>query len=310
MRNERIIFYGSILAVLLVVALISVWIPTVNQNGNGEFEYLSYPQGAYHYAGSIVIGEHVNVPAKLKLPKLSFVNKYFDMSDVNQMIEDFEIKHPNIREYPEYYDVYGDDGKSLAVYKNGYKILYTAEKVELKNVELSKEQLIEFANEYLSKYEKYLPKGVDIKLHDVLDDRMDVTVDENGTIEEIYYTKDVIYDCYYEETFVGLILKIELDHQGNMVGFETMPVEVKKSGEIEVKAFEDVHKWMESGLPVPVSPRLIKSVEIRDVKLAVLPQPASSGGVFQPAYIVSIHITGIESAANCDYIIDIGGIER
>ncbi|MCD6370327.1 MAG: hypothetical protein J7L63_02360 [Thermoplasmata archaeon] len=47
---------------------------------------------------------------------------------------------------------------------------------------------------------------------------MDVTVDKNDTIEEIYYTKNVIYD-YYKETFVGLILGIELDYQGNIVEF-------------------------------------------------------------------------------------------
>ncbi len=220
------------------------------------------------------------------------------------------IKNGVIREYSDRFSMSnGDD--SLTVYKNGYQIVYTKEYVEMIDVKISEKELVDIANGYLDKLEAYLPQNVEIKVHGVFNDRFEATTFDNGTTIETYYTKSVIYDCYFQGYFVGLKLRVEIDHKGNLVGFVSMPVKVTKNGEREICTFGEVHKWLRTqGLAVTVPPKLIKSVEIKDVKLGILPVPKGNSGEFTPAYIISVHIEGIDPVANDDYTLSIGGICR
>ncbi len=306
MKNERKIFYGTIAGIIAIGVILGIFFSSGAVNN--DFNYLSAPAGAYHYASEIKISKSAVIPHVNTIPNLILSHKSFSYDNTKNIADKFDMKNPRINEYSDYYDA-STGNASLSVYKNGYKIAYIKEKVDMVNVTMNDDKLIEVANGYLDRFKEYIPSNVNIKVHSVVNDRFDETVFDNGTIIDVYYTKDVIYDCYYKGYFVGLILKVELDHNGNLAGFETMPVKVIQNGYINIKSFSNVHKWMESGLPVTVPPKLIKSVEIRNVTIGILPTPTTFGAKFVPAYIVNIHIVGIDPAANDDYTLDIGGIE-
>ena len=306
MKNERKIFYGTIAGIIAVGVVVSLFFDSGTVNDN--YHYLSAPGGAYHYTGEIKINKNAIIPNLNTIPNLILSHRSFSYDDVMALANKFGMKNPRMYEYSNYYDVSTGDA-SLSVYKNGYKITYTRENVEIINITMDDDKLIEIANGYLNEFKEYIPSNVNIKVHSVINDRFDETVFDNGTIVDVYYTKDVIYDCYYNGYFVGLILKVELDHNGNLAGFETMPVKVVQDGYINVKSFNEVRRWMEDDLPVTIPPKLIKYVEIRSVTFGYLPVPTSYGAKFEPAYIVNIHIEGVDPAANSDYTLDVGGVE-
>ncbi len=305
MKNERKIWYGMVAGIIAVVAIGGIFFG--GGGGKSEnFQYLYSPGGAYHYAGEIKIDD-AKLPEVTSVPNLMLTHRSFNYEEAKSVSTLFGMKNPHVEDFQSYYDI-STKNESLTIYKNGYKIMYTKEKVDMVNVTMDNSKLIGIANGYLNKFKDYIPKNVNIKVHSVINDRLDVTADENETIET-YYTKDVIYDCYYKGYFVGLILNVELDHNGNLAGFHSMPVKVSQNGYINIKSFSKVHRWMESRLPVTVPPKLIKSVEIKDIRFGYLPNPTSYGAAFKPAYIVDIHIEGMDPAANDDYTLDIGGIE-
>ena len=204
------------------------------------------------------------------------------------------------------YDVKGVNA-SLSIRKSGYKVFYdrnddTIEKVP---VEMSDEDVIEIANSYLERFNELLPRNVEIKPHDVVAGR---TLYGEGNENGVTYTKAVRYECHYEGIPVGLILEVEIDAQGNLADFETMPVTVENSGNTKIVDFTDVLSWMKEQLPVPVEPEKISRVKVTDVQFLYIPVPLD-GGKLVPVYMVSIHID-TEGGGAVNYTLEIGGIQK
>ncbi len=281
--------------------------------GTGGLEskpyYMSHPTGAYTYTGEIKISANVSIPEKTTVPYLTLTHKNYGRDDAIEISKDFGIINGDMDEFPEYYSIHDGD-QMLTVFKNGYQIVYLKENVPIKTLNMSDDELANLAEKYLQKYSKYLPRGITYKIYDIIDDRFESTADDYGNVEEVYYTKRVIYNCYFNnEYFVGIRLSVEIDADGNLAGFISMPIEIKEEGTINIKKFSEIYKWMtENGVPVDVNPKLIKYVEITDVVFGYLPKPTTFGAKFEPAYLVKVRVVGIDAAVNSEYVIDIGGI--
>ena len=149
----------------------------------------------------------------------------------------------------------------------------------------------------------FFPRNVEIKPHDVVDGR---TIYGEGNENGVTYTKVVRYEC--QGIPMGLILEVEMDTQGNLASFETMPVTVESSGNTVISDFTEVLNWMKEQLPVPVAPEKITRVKATDVQFLYILVPLN-GGKLVPVYMVSIRID-TEGGGSVNYTLEIGGIQK
>ncbi len=304
------ILAAAVLIIILGASLLidawsehSVW----NHSEKENFEYLNIPDGARIYNGEIEMSGGIIFPSSWEVPYLTLHLRNFTYEDARRLATElFSMKILEIYNTSDFYHVKGVNA-SLSLRKSGYKVFYDRndDAIEKVPVEMSDEDIIEITNSYLERFNEPLPRNVEINPHDVVDGR---TVYGEGNENGITYTKVVRYECHYEGIPVGLILEVEIDAQGNLTDFETMPVTVENSGTAKIVDFTKVLSWMKEQLPVPVEPEEIRSVRLTDVQFLYIPVPLN-GGKLVPVYMVSIHIDTADGDT-VNYSLEIGGIEK
>ena len=313
MRRLRLIkILAAIVLIIILGASILIWAYSENSKFNPpaekeNFEYLNIPSGARIYKGEIEVDDRITIPSSHEVPYLHILLHNFTYEDAKRLATElFSMKIVEIYNTSDFYHVKGVNA-SLSLRKSGYKVFYDRieDAIEKVPVEMSDEDVIEITNGYLERFNELLPRNVEIKPHDVVAGR---TLYGEGNENGVTYTKVVRYECHYEGIPIGLILEVEIDAQGNLTDFETMPVTVENSGTARIVDFTEVVSWMKEQLPVPVEPEKIRSVRLTDVQFLYIPVPLD-GGKLVPVYMVSIHID-TEGGGAVNYTLEIGGIQK
>ena len=275
--------YGIVMGVIIVLALfVSLFLyPAFPQ---GEFTYVNAPQSGNSYAGPVNIPKSLDIPGDLWMPNFDIKGKQYSTGDVMALAEKFGMHCGSVDDGGEFYEV-NSANATLIVHKHGLYLRYCLRDVPIRNVTLSKEEIIDVAEKYLDTYSFALPQGVSLKFDGISTGRF---FQVNGT--RVNYTMKVDYSAHFRNYLVDLPVSIEIDSRGKLVGLNSETVSVEMRDFVVIPSFREALEWMEShGIPLPQEYDNLYNVTLVNVTEGYA-LSLEDGGKLMPAYYVVISI--------------------